>query len=257
MGGNVMNIAVISSSNKVGEKRVPIHPDYLDMLEQEVLELLVFESGYGEHYGVSDSFIESKTGNKCKDKFSLLKDSDKVIMTKPTEEDVELMKNGATLFGWIHSVQSKCMVDLALKKKLTYVAWENMHHQTKRGSVHLFQANNEIAGYCGVDHALRLIGIDGYYGPRRKAKILSFGSVGRGAVHALKTQGIRDIEVYTNRPYHLIDNPVKDLKYTQISSNKNNEVIINKSKSLLIEELVDADIIVNATLQDPLTLLCI
>lgn len=253
MGGNVMNIAVISSSNKVGEKRVPLHPEFLEMIDNDLIRHFVFETGYGKHYGVEDCVIESITGNMCKDKNTLLATCDKVIITKPTHEDVELMKEGATLFGWIHSVQSKCMVDIALEKKLTYVAWENMHHQSSRGKVHLFQANNEIAGYCAVDHALRLLGIDGYYGPQRKVKVLSFGSVGRGAVHALKTQGLRDIEVFTNRPYHLIDNPVKDIKYTQLIADSNHQAHINdRSETLLINELIDADIIINATLQDPL-----
>lgn len=247
-----MNIALISSSNKTGEKRVPLHPDFLETLSKDVLSNLVFETGYGKYYGVDDDFLETMTGNLCQDKENLLANCDKVIMTKPTVEDAEMMKEGAILFGWIHCVQSTEMVDVALRKKLTYVAWENMYHESHRGKIHLFQTNNEIAGYCAVDHAMRLLGIDGYYGPMRKVKILSFGSVGRGAVHALKTQGMRDIEVYTNRPYHLIDNPVKDITYTQIFKDEASNVRVKKKGNpKLIDELMGADIIVNATLQDP------
>lgn len=246
-----MNIALISSSNKIGEKRVPLHPDFLHTLSEEVLSNLVFEKDYGKYYGVDDESIESLTGHKCQTKEKLLASCSKVIMTKPTVEDVKMMKDGATLFGWIHSVQSKEMVDVALEKKLTYVAWENMYHESQRGRIHIFQTNNEIAGYCAVDHAMRLLGIDGYYGPMRKVKIISFGSVGRGAVHALKTQGMRDIEVYTHRPYHLIDNPVKDITYTQIYNDNDSLRVMKKGKPKLVDELLGADIIVNATLQDP------
>ena len=42
--------------------------------------------------------------------------------------------------------------------------------------------NNELAGHCGVLHALQLEGIDGHYGDQRKVVIMGFGAVSR-AVH--------------------------------------------------------------------------
>ena len=66
-------------------------------------------------------------------------------------------------------------------------------------TMHIFYKNNEIAGYAGVNHALSLVGVVGNYGKPRKAVVLSFGSVSRGAVYALQGQGFRDITVYTGR----------------------------------------------------------
>ena len=47
-----------------------------------------------------------------------------------------------------------------------------------------------MAGYCAVLHAFELTGDDGLYGPPKKAVVLSFGSVSRGAIYALQGRGM-------------------------------------------------------------------
>jgi hypothetical protein len=42
-----------------------------------------------------------------------------------------------------------------------------------------------MAGYCGVQHALQLRGIDGNYGPARKIYVLSLGPVSRAVKKVL------------------------------------------------------------------------
>ncbi|QIK58116.1 hypothetical protein G7059_09805 [Erysipelothrix sp. HDW6A] len=247
-----MKIAVIRHSYKDGERRVPIHPKFLDDINEDVLRNLIFEKDYGMYFGVDDEVLESYTGNACLPKDVLLRECDKVIITKPTYQDIEMMKDGATLFGWIHSVQNKELVDLALEKKLSYVAWENMYYETKRGRVHIFQTNNELAGYCGVQHALQQIGVDGYYGPQRKIKIVSFGSVSRGAIHALMSQGFYDIEVYSWRPSHLIADQIHAITYSQMYFDENHILRVDKpGKPRIVDEFAASDVIVNGILQNP------
>ncbi|CAM2806851.1 hypothetical protein [Erysipelothrix tonsillarum] len=248
-----MTVAVIGSSLKPNEKRVPIHPSLLETMNDDVLRNLVFETGYGERFGVSDDMLLSFTGNPCQTRNTLLKTSPKIIMTKPILEDIKQMQDHATLFGWIHSVQNKEIVDVGIEKKLSFVAWENMYYETKRGRVHLFQTNNELAGYCAVEHALTLQGIDGYYGPQKKVKIISFGSVSRGAIHALQSKGFTDIEVYTWRPTHLIADRIHAIHYAQLFFDKHHVLRVDKTdKPRLVDEFAQADIILNGILQNPI-----
>lgn len=248
-----MKTAIIHSTFKLNEKRVPIHPHHLESLNADVLHDLVFEKGYGNNFGISDELLKKYTGNNCESKEHLLANYHKVIMTKPTLEDLKMMKQGATLFGWIHSVQNPEIVDIAQEKSLSLVAWENMYHSTKRGRVHLFQANNELAGYCAIQHALLLKGIDGYYGPQRSIKIISFGSVSRGAIHALFSQGFYDIEVFSWRPSHLIADQIHAIRYTQMYFDDHHQLHIDRDdKPLLADVLATSDIIVNGILQNPI-----
>lgn len=101
------------------------------------------------------------------------------------------MKEGGILWGWLHCVQQQGFTQAAIDKRLTLIAWEVMHKWWPNGDwqMHIFHKNNELAGYAGVLHALNLDGIDGNYGPGRQAVVISFGSVSRGAIFALKGRG--------------------------------------------------------------------
>jgi alanine dehydrogenase len=109
-----------------------------------------------------------------------------VLLPKPLESDLRDMREGMVHWGWPHCVQQRGITQAAIDRRLTLLAWEAMF--TWRGELrdmHLFARNNEMAGYCAVDHAMTLAGMNGHYGPPLKAVVLSFGSVSRGAVAAL------------------------------------------------------------------------
>jgi len=80
--------------------------------------------------------------------------------------------------------------------------------------------------------------MDGHYGPRKKAVILGFGSVSRGAIYALQGRGFNNIIVYTQRPSHLVADKNPDVWYKSFKSDNLNE------------DLLDTDIIFNGILQD-------
>ena len=100
------------------------------------------------------------------------------------------------LCGWTHAVQQRDITDLAIRKKLTLLAWDEMNIENKHGKLHIFYRNNELAGYAGVLHFLELKGMDGHYGPRKNVVILGYGSVSRGAIYALQGRGFNNITVY-------------------------------------------------------------
>ena len=247
-----MDIAVITSK-KENERRVPIHPRHIRIIPEPERKRLFFEQGYGEPFGISDTEIETHTGNALLARSELLC-FPSVIVTKPIAADFSQLRDGAIVWGWIHSVQQREVTQLGIDKRLTFVAWENMYASSSRERMHIFYKNNEMAGYCSVQHALQLRGIDGNFGPMRKISILSMGSVSRGAIYALKGHGFSDITVYTRRPLHVAAHKVPGVRYRQILWDGKSDfkaVSLLNENTLLIDELAHSDIIVNAMLQDP------
>lgn len=249
-----MDIAVIGTSRKENEKRRPIHPGHIALIPENIRSHLFFEKNYGCPFGMDDEVIRSLTGNRLPDRKKLLNEFKAVLITKPVIEDFEELQEGALVWGWLHSVQQRYITQIGIDKKLTLIAWENMYYEGKRELIHIFNKNNELAGYCGVQHALQVAGIDGNYGPARKTAVISFGSVSRGAVYALRSHGFCDITVYTQRPSVLVANQIPGISYRQMVKNESggyDAVDSDGSRKPMIDELCTADIIVNGILQDP------
>jgi alanine dehydrogenase len=249
-----MDIAVIGTSKKENEKRVAIHPSHISQIPVKIREHLFFEKGYGNPFDIDDETIRSLTGNRLIEREKLLSGFKAILITKPVVEDFKDIQEGALVWGWLHSVQHGIITQIAIDKKLTLIAWENMYYQGERDLTHIFNKNNELAGYCGVQHALQLTGIDGNYGPPRKAAVISLGSVSRGAIFALKGHGFNDITVYTQRPSYLASNKIPGIKYRQIIKNNIGVIEIinsNGEKVPFVNELATVDIIINGILQNP------
>lgn len=249
-----MDIAVIGTSKKENEKRVAIHPDHISQVPVKIRKHLFFEKGYGIPFDMEDETICSLTGNRLIERKKLLRNFKKFLITKPVAEDFEEIQEGSLVWGWLHSVQQRIITQIAIDKKLTLIAWENMYYQGERDLLHIFNKNNEMAGYCGVQHALQLTGIDGNFGPKRKVVVLSLGSVSRGAIYALEGHGFSDITVYTQRPSFLATNKIPGIQYKQIVKDDMGVLEaanINGDKTPLVNELTAADIIVNGVLQNP------
>ena len=252
--GLKMDIAVIGTSKKENEKRVAIHPDHISQISVNIRKHLFFEKGYGIPFDMEDETICSLTGNCLIEREKLLRDFKAILITKPIAEDFEEIQNGTLVWGWLHSVQQNIITQIAIDKKLTLIAWENMYYQGERDLFHIFSKNNEMAGYCGVQHALQLTGIDGNFGPTRKVIVISLGSVSRGAIYALEGHGFSDITVYTQRPSFLASNKLPGIQYKQmIKDDKGVLKTVNLNGEIIpfINELATADIIVNGVLQNP------
>lgn len=250
----MIDIAVIGTSKKEDERRVPIHPRHIGLIPENIRGKLFFQKGYGIPFGLDDAQIQSFTGNALLERDDLIGSFPAILITKPVLADFERMKEGAVVCGWIHSVQQCGIAQIAIDKKLTLIAWENMCFRSEREQVHIFYKNNEMAGYCGVQHALQLRGIDGNFGPARKISVLSMGSVSRGAVYALKGHGFSDITIYTRRPQFLADNMIPGIRHKQIIGDGKcsfNVIENHGEETPLIDELTSSDIIVNGLLQDP------
>lgn len=250
----MLTVGVFATSQKAQEKRVPIHPAQLNWVDEKLRSQLIFEENYGLPFGVKNEEIANASGGMAS-REELFQKCDIALLAKPVHADFEMMKEGTIHWGWPHCVQQRDITQTAIDKKLTLIAWEAMHRWSRRGDwqMHIFHKNNEIAGYAGVLHAMNLMGIDGNYGPQRKAVVISFGSVSRGAIRALQARGVRDITVFTQRHYILIADQMAGVNYYQFEEDEKGNLLSlhpDRQSHPFVEELADADIIVNGTLQD-------
>lgn len=249
-------VGVIGTSKKQDERRYPIHPAHLLRIPEVLRRQLIFEQGYGAPFGISDAEIADLTGGVAT-RHELLADIGMVIINKPVLADLKELREGGTLWGYVHCVQQQDITQTALDRKQTLIAFEDMYVWTPDGQIgrHTFYKNNEMAGYCGVKHALQLKGIDGNYGNQRKTIIFGFGAVSRGAIYALKAHGFRDITICIQRPDHEVREEVLDCNYVRIRSGNEGEgrmVVVEHDGSTrpLIELISESDIMINGTFQD-------
>lgn len=249
-----MKIGVIKTSLMENEKRIPIYPKHFGWIPASIRKNLWLESSYGEDYGYPDDYFLEQGANLA-GRSDIFETCDILILPKPTLKDVDNMKANQILWGWAHCVQQQSIAQMAIKKKLTLVTWENMHQWSPAGEklMHVFYRNNELAGYCAVIHMLHLQGIDGLYGERQKVVVFGYGSVSKGAIYALHGRGFNNINVLTARPTHLVMDKNPDVFYQQYIIQDNGEVFSKKEDGEIrpiIDELANADIIVNGILQD-------
>jgi len=253
----VLKLGVIGSSLKPNERRLPIHPDHLPRLPESVRRQLIFEQGYGASLGISDEEIARQTGGIATRR-ELLADIGAVVLPKPGVEDLETLREGGVLWGWPHCVQQQALTQVAIDRRQTLIAFEEMFVWGPNGQVgrHTFYKNNELAGYSAVLHALQLKGIDGHYGDQRKTVIISFGAVSRGAIYALKARGFRDITICIQRPDHEVREEVPDCTYVRLrpgSEGEGRQVVVEHdgTERPFLDLLGETDIIVNGIFQNP------
>lgn len=259
----LLTLGLLASSSMENERRLAIHPHHLDRIGADVRARLIVEQGYGADFQLESGYVEARVG-KVASRLEVINSADVLLLPKPQPADVSALPEGHVLWGWPHCVQDAQVTQIAIDRKLTLIAFEAMNHWTPGDdfNLHVFHQNNELAGYCSVLHAMALTGSTGTYGPRRSAVVIGFGATARGAVTALKAQGIHDIQVLTQRVVAAVGSPMHSVHITQLKTDDGpphlTTVETEDGNVLLPEFLASHDIVVNCTLQDvtaPLTYL--
>lgn len=251
MAARPLVLGIFGTSTKEAEKRVPLFPADIARLAAELRSRIFLEEGYGAELGGSEDVAVA--GRLPREE--LFARSDILLIPKPTPADFPFFREGQILWGWPHCVQGQAITQQGIDKRMTFIAWERMYlWEEGHQGLHVFHKNNELAGYCGVNHALQLMGITGHYGQHRKAAVIGFGATGRGAVHALIGCGYSDITLYTQRPYYAIGAYIPSTRHRQYRRapfGSGMEVIGSGGSVVpMAEFLLEHDIIVNCILQD-------
>ncbi len=263
MVGTTLSLGVVGTSAKENELRLPLHPDHLSRIDEQIRRRITLEHGYGERFGFSDAELAGFVSGFAS-REEVIATSDVVVLPKPQHDDVQRMRQGAVLWGWPHCVQDETLTQIAIDRELTMIAFEAMNHWTTDGAVgvHVFHKNNELAGYCSVLHSLALTGSTGDYGRPLNAVVIGFGATARGAVTALNAHGVHDVRVLTNRGVAAVGSPIHSVRITQFDHDPDaphlSHVITDRGRVPLAPFLAERDVIVNCTLQDtahPLTYL--
>ncbi|SDR72731.1 Alanine dehydrogenase [Brevibacterium sandarakinum] len=251
----LLTLGLLADSSMENERRLPIHPHHIDRIDAEVRARMIVERGYAADFQLEPGYIESRVG-RVAERSEVIESAEVLLLPKPQAADVEAIPEGRVLWGWPHCVQDVAMAQTAIDRRLTLIAFEAMNHWTRQGdfSLHVFHQNNELAGYCSVQHALSLTGSTGDYGPRLSAVVIGFGATARGAVTALKAQGIHDIQVLTQRGVAAVGSPIHSAHITQLNTGDGpthlSTVVTDAGDVLLPTFLASHDIVLNCTLQD-------
>jgi alanine dehydrogenase len=253
-GHLMLKLGVVATSRKEHENRLPLHPEHFLSLPEPLRRRVRFETGYGSIIGGGDEALARASGGLAT-RAEILAESDLILLPKPAPEDLAEMRPGATLWGWAHCVQQPEIVDRAIERRLTLLAWEAMfrwHADGRRGR-HTFYRNNEMAGYCGVIQALNLAAIDGFYGKPKSALIFSLGAVSQGALRALQGRGFKEILVLTQRPSATLGHRLPGVRYGSLRRRGSalDALLEDAPTRPLLELLAESDVIVNGILQNP------
>ena len=249
-----LTIGVLGTSRKENEHRLPIHPRHLERIPPALRQRLYLEEGYGERFGASPGGLSQLVAG-LGSRSQLIERCDVILLPKPLAEDLAELREGQVLWGWPHCVQDEALTQTAIDRRLTLIAWEAMNHWQSDGTfgLHVFHKNNELAGYCSVLHALRLLGSTGSYGRPLTAGVISYGATGRGAVTALNALGIYDVTVMTGRDPAAVASPPHDARMVQFGAKSDGTLVVSDAdhSAPMAEVLADKDVVVNCVLHDP------
>jgi alanine dehydrogenase len=250
-----VSIGVLGASGKENERRRPIHPRHFQRIDADLRERIYLESGYAEDFGVSDADLARQVAG-VRSRAEIVAGADVIVLPKPTLADVADLRDGQVLWGWPHCVQDRELTQLAIDKKLTLIAWEAMNHWRPDGTpeVHVFHANNELAGYCSVLHALTLVGATSLYGRKLTAAVIGFGNAARGAINGLHALGVHDITALTMRDLPAVASPIPSVVLGQLDRDEDDPsrtIVVKRSGPVPADEfLAQHDLVVNCVLQD-------
>lgn len=251
-----LTVGVMATSFKEAERRLALHPDHLARLPDEVRSALYLETGYAAAFGAHDGQLRELVAGVL-DRDELVARCDVIVQPKPVLSEVSDLRDGQVLWGWPHCVQDAALTQLAIDKKLTLIAFEAMNHWSREGAfkLHVFHKNNEMAGYCSVLHATSLAGVTGTYGRRMRAAVIGFGATARGAVTALTSIGVHDVDVLTHRDIAAVAAPIHSATIVNFGADDTRtsvrHVTTDEGEVPVAQFLAEHDIIVNCVLQDP------
>lgn len=246
-----LSIGIMGRSQKPNERRLAVHPSHLAHIPDDLRSRVFLEEGFGADFGASADELSQYVGG-FRSHQELIAECDVILQPKPLIGDVTELRDGQVLWGWPHCVQDERLTQAAIDKKLTLIAFEAMNHWNSDGSfgLHVFHKNNELAGYCSVLHALQLCGFTGAYGPGRTAVVIGFGATARGAITAMRSMGIHDVDVLTRRDPPAVANPIPAVRLVEWDSDGDGQALTEDGPVPLRDFLTGHDIIVNCILQN-------
>ncbi len=145
---------------KNNENRVALTPAGAHALADHGHEVLVLENA-GLGSGINNEEYIAAGANIINDVYMLFNRSDIIVKVKePIAEEYDLLKEGQTLFTYLHLAPNKILTEALLHKKITGIAYETV--QLNDGTLPLLIPMSEVAGRMFIQVAAMLQ--QSYYG---------------------------------------------------------------------------------------------
>ncbi|MFA6203011.1 MAG: Re/Si-specific NAD(P)(+) transhydrogenase subunit alpha [Gallionella sp.] len=149
----------IPAETHAGEKRVATVPEIVEKLIKQGFNVAV-ESGAGDGANFSDEAYRTAGAEIVNDKAALWAESDIVFkVTVPTSSEVNLMREGITLIGFIWPAQNPELMQQLAAKKATVLAIDALPRQLSRAQkMDALTSQAGVAGYRAVIEAANVFG---------------------------------------------------------------------------------------------------
>ncbi|OOG24140.1 NAD(P) transhydrogenase subunit alpha [Thioalkalivibrio denitrificans] len=172
-----------------GERRVALDPSVVTKLTKLGLEVLVQKDAGGSAHFPDDAYGDVRMVD---DAGALIGEADIVVrVAPPGVEDVERMKDGATLVGFFHAHKSTDVVKAMQAKKITSFAMELIPRISRAQSMDALSSQAAIGGYkaaiMGADLSCRFFPmLTTAAGTIRPSKVIVIGA-GVAGLQAIAT----------------------------------------------------------------------
>lgn len=229
---------------KTHEYRVGMTPAGVAELAREGLKVLV-ETGAGEGSGFADEEYRQAGASVC-GREEVFGQAELLVKVKePLPSEYGLLRQGQTLFTYLHLAPNRPLVELLLRKGVTGIGYETLR---KGEELPLLTPMSEVAGrmapLMGACYLQRFLGGAGVLPtgvpgvPPARALILGAGVVGFGAARVCSGLGMETIVM--NRGSGRLQ------RLDEILAGRVRTVVLNRDA--LAEELAKADLVIGAVL---------
>lgn len=141
-------IVGIPKEIKNNENRVAITPAGVHALVSSEHKVLV-ERSAGEGSGILDSEFAAAGASIMAESIDVYKESDIIVKVKePLESEYDFLREGQTLFTYLHLAPNPKLTSELINKKITGIAYETV--QLKNGSLPLLVPMSEVAGRMSI-----------------------------------------------------------------------------------------------------------
>ena len=133
-----------------GERRVALTPDAVGPLTKIGIEIVV-QAGAGDGAFFADTEYQKTGARIVPDAATLYRESDVVLkVQKPTLDEVDGMREGAVLIGFLQPSASADLLQRLAERKITAFAMELIPRITRAQSMDALSSQANVAGYKAV-----------------------------------------------------------------------------------------------------------
>jgi NAD(P) transhydrogenase subunit alpha len=144
-----MNIAVLRET-ETGERRVALVPESARKLAALKASVQI-ESGAGLEAGAADQDYTDAGAGIATDRAELLSNADILVcVNRPSLQDIELLKDGAVVLGFLRPLDEPLALQSIVARKLTAFAMELIPRTTRAQAMDALSSMATVVGYKAV-----------------------------------------------------------------------------------------------------------